>query len=333
MLLPSVTPTTEPSPTATPSPTQTPVPAPQLRRLTEGGCCTDPFFLDGQVTFIDRPDASRAAGYYVEGLEWGAPVLVEQRMGTFLRGGAFFSYLDENQRTVVERRSDGKQWRIDTGGQPVILSPDGEQVSWSLREWQGAFDRRRTQIYWASLEGGDATKKLVATVYGGGLVAWLPGDRWLISGRRAVAEPERSLFTFNLNGGENVELMRGLNIRSSSPSPDGRWVLVTLAMEAPAERNGTWLVRTDGGEQRKVDWFGAFAWRDAGRILYFPYAPQAAAHEAWEYDIAANSSRQLTDPAVTQLRIAQGDFALSPDGRSLAFVSASDHNLWLLSLP
>jgi hypothetical protein len=33
------------------------------------------------------------------------------------------------------------------------------------------------------------------------------------------------------------------------------------------------------------------------------------------------------------LPIAGGDWALSPDGTRLVFVSALDHNLWVLELP
>jgi hypothetical protein len=52
-----------------------------------------------------------------------------------------------------------------------------------------------------------------------------------------------------------------------------------------------------------------------------------------EVDAAAGAARALTDPAVTPLRIAGGDWALSPDGQRLAFVSAEDRNIWILELP
>jgi hypothetical protein len=52
-----------------------------------------------------------------------------------------------------------------------------------------------------------------------------------------------------------------------------------------------------------------------------------------EIDAATGTQRPLTDPAVTPLPIGGGDWALSPDGRRIVFVSSEDRNLWLLELP
>jgi Tol biopolymer transport system component len=53
----------------------------------------------------------------------------------------------------------------------------------------------------------------------------------------------------------------------------------------------------------------------------------------WQFEAQTGQSRPLTDPAATQLKIANGDWSVSPDGRQIAFVSANDNNIWLLSLP
>jgi hypothetical protein len=45
------------------------------------------------------------------------------------------------------------------------------------------------------------------------------------------------------------------------------------------------------------------------------------------------AARALTDPRFIPFRIAAGDWALSPDGNRIAFVSAADRNLWLIELP
>jgi Tol biopolymer transport system component len=42
--------------------------------------------------------------------------------------------------------------------------------------------------------------------------------------------------------------------------------------------------------------------------------------------------RQLTDPAVTPFKIANGDWRISPDGRYMAFVESSDKNIWVIEL-
>ncbi|HYN88950.1 MAG TPA: hypothetical protein VER55_10480 [Ardenticatenaceae bacterium] len=325
---PTPTATVTPEPTMPPLPTATPVPAP--RQLTTGGCCWRPFFLDGQVAFIDRPAPDAPAGIYAVPLEGGTPQLVESRLGSYVAGGAFLIY-QEGDITTVERRPTGERWTVDTQGQPATLSPDGDEVAWSLRDFEGAFDQRRAQLWRAPLAGAPADAEM--TLLGGGLSAWLPGDRWLLTGRRSADEADRALFVLDLTTGQTFDLFRALQFRAVSVSPDGNWVVFLVAQDPTLDRNGIWLVRTDGSELRKLDWFGAYAWRGPGHLLYFPFQPEADSHEVWLYDIEAGVSRRLTDPAVTPFKIAQGDFAVAPDGRSLVYVSAHDQNLWLLQLP
>jgi hypothetical protein len=52
-----------------------------------------------------------------------------------------------------------------------------------------------------------------------------------------------------------------------------------------------------------------------------------------EIDAATGKVRALTDPAVTSFRAAGGDWPVSPDGQRIVFVSAADHNLWVLEWP
>jgi Tol biopolymer transport system component len=94
-------------------------------------------------------------------------------------------------------------------------------------------------------------------------------------------------------------------------------------------------VRTDGTDRRKLDdkLFGDYAWRDARRLLILPFLPDADFHEFWEYDVETGEARRLTDPDVTSIKIANGDWRVSPDGRYVAFVESADRNIWVLTLP
>ncbi len=49
--------------------------------------------------------------------------------------------------------------------------------------------------------------------------------------------------------------------------------------------------------------------------------------------LATGEARQLTDPATTPFKIANGDWRVSPDGRYVAFVESSDRNIWVIALP
>jgi hypothetical protein len=93
-----------------------------------------------------------------------------------------------------------------------------------------------------------------------------------------------------------------------------------------------WLARTDGSEQRRLDWFGAYAWRDGDHLFYLPFQPGAASEEVWLHSAENGESRRLSDGALPPFRIAQGEFFFTPAGDGMVYVSASDHNLWLLPL-
>jgi Tol biopolymer transport system component len=56
-------------------------------------------------------------------------------------------------------------------------------------------------------------------------------------------------------------------------------------------------------------------------------------HRLWQVDVESGAATPLTDAAITPFKIANGDWSVSPDGRHVAFVSASDNNIWLLTLP
>ena len=78
--------------------------------------------------------------------------------------------------------------------------------------------------------------------------------------------------------------------------------------------------------------FGSYAWRDARRLLIIPFLPDAQYHELWEVVAETGETRRLIDPAITRLKVTNADWQVSPDGRHIAFVESSDHNIWLLTL-
>jgi hypothetical protein len=256
-------------------------------------------------------------------------VLVESRLGTFHNGGAFFSYPEEGW-TVVERRRDGAQWVVYNEGLPVLMSPDGTRVAWMKREWDGSVEERYTQFWWMELGG----RPVFATgILGGGLIEWMGDGRWLGAGRLQHGASDGVLFTYEPDTKVRLDLFTASWFRGVAAAPDGRWVIFLVGQDPRPERNGLWLARTDGGELRKLDWFGAYAWRDSGHLFYLPFQPGAAAHEVWLYEVATDSSRRLTDRALTPFKVAQGSFFFTPDGRGLVYVSAEDGNLWMLALP
>jgi hypothetical protein len=77
--------------------------------------------------------------------------------------------------------------------------------------------------------------------------------------------------------------------------------------------------------------FGAYAWRDADRLLLIPLEPGSTGMRLLEHDLRDGETRDRT-PSSEPFVIDSGDWTVSPDGRHVAFVSAGDRNIWLIAL-
>jgi hypothetical protein len=53
----------------------------------------------------------------------------------------------------------------------------------------------------------------------------------------------------------------------------------------------------------------------------------------WQYSAAEGTYRPLSEPAVTPFRVANGDWNVSPDEKTVAFLAAGELNIWLMDLP
>ena len=337
---PAATPSPAPQfPSPEPSPSLTPTPA--LRQLTRGGCCTQPFWSPDsrQVLFIDKPAPEAPVGI------WGVdvtrpdptPELVTERIAFYTADMAFLVEVGEDT-TVIERLADpltgtgGTRWTVPAEGRPVSISPGRTRIAWQVSDEDLPFERQSTQVWVANLDGTDA--RAVATLPRGGFAGWISEDVLLLSGRETLESREHLLYAFSLTSGRMTELVRAERLRGGLLSPDGAWLTYYVALDEDPAQNGLWLVRTDGSARRQLDrdLFGAYQWRDAGRLLVIPFRPKAVSHELWELDVNTGETRRLTDPDVTPFKIANGDWAVSPDGQHVAFVESRDRNIWLLTL-
>lgn len=324
--------------TATPLPSPTPMPA--LRRLTTGGCCTQPFWSPDsrRVLFIDKPAPDAPVGI------WGVdvtqpdptPELAAERIGFYTTDMAFLVELN-GDTTIIERLPDpatgkgGGRWMVPAGGRPVSLSPRRKRIAWQVSN-DAPFERRMTQVWVANLDGTNARQ--VANLPRGSFAGWISDDVLLLSSRETLQSREQVLRTLSLIDGATVELVRSERLRGGLLSPDGRWLAYYVALSDEPAENGAWLVRTDGTERRQLgrELFGAYQWRDSRRLLIIPFRPAAVSHELWEFDVETSESRRVTEPAIAPFKVANGDWQVSPDGRYVAFVESRDRNIWVLDL-
>ena len=346
---PTATPAATATATALPTPTRTPVPtptpAPVLRRLTDGECCVGSSWTSDSktVVYLDRPADDAPTAYY--GLDVtqpnAKPQVFRDRIASY-SGDFKYIVTRGDGFATVERVDDGATFRINTGrcgttqptGCNVSLSPDRTRVIWSVTaQATGPFEQRQTRIWLANLDGSDARiiGNWLSTRAG---ASWFPdSQRLLLSGRPSLDSQELALAVMNLADGSVKEIVRGERIQRGALSPDGQWLLYTVAFHDDPAQNGAWLIRTDGTDRRKLDWWGPSAWRAPGKLLYIPQAEAADNHTFYEYDVATGKSRPLTDPKLTPFKIGFGDWSMSPDGKKVVFVNAEDRNLWLLELP
>lgn len=335
---PTATPIPSVAPSATPSPTPSPTPAPTLKQLTSGGCCVQPYFSPAgeQILFIDKPNPDAPTGIY--GVDVAnpqpEPVLVYETIGFRSPDQTTVATMQGNLANFTNETT-GEKWSIDTGGNWPRFSPDGSRILWSATDREGPYDRRQSELWLANLDGSQAGLRL--TITGGGFVGWLPNSQnILLLNRDNFDEEERTLINYSLSSGQSVNLAREKRLRDVEISPGGNWAAYFITFADEPDRNGLWVVSSDGAIQKKlnVPGFGAYRWRDDNTLLYIPM--RASAQESmqlWAVDVSANQSYPLTDSDTLTFSISNGDWDVSSDGRHVVFVNSADQNIWLISLP
>jgi Tol biopolymer transport system component len=315
----------------------------QAIQLTEGGCCTQPFWSpDSQeVRFIDMPAADQPVGIY--GVSVAAPLAAPQFVtGRLEESTASPRFLIETggDVTVIERRSDGQRWTVPAGGRNVLISPDETRIAWAISNSDAPSSDQVTALWLANLDGSEAQQ--IATLPRGGLSGWIDDDTLLISSRDSQEAREQVLSALSLADGTRTELVRAERLRGQVLSPSGGWLVYYVTFDADPARNGLWVVRTDGGQSIQLgdDLFGSYQWRpcpercapEDDRLIIVPMQLDAPLHWLVELNPANGEVRQLTDPAVTPFKIANGDWRISPDGSTMAFVESSDKSIWVMAL-
>ena len=334
---PSAAPSAAPSSTPAPTPTQTstpvpsPTPGPSLTRITDGKCCTQPFWSPDskQVLFIDKPNAGAPTGIYAVDVDTpAAPRLLTERVA-FYTADMQYAQTTEGEFAVVTRLADGKQFRIGTGGRTVLLSPDRTRVVWSEAPQSGPFENRTTVIKSANLDGSAA--RPIVSLLRAGVIAWLDNTHLLLTARLDRNSQAISLLMYSLADGAQQVLVSSEHLRSIALSPSGEWIAYTIVVDKSAEQNGLWLMHRDGSAKKRLDFFGAFQWRDGQHLVFVPLDLSQPEHSFSEYDAVSGTTRSLTGGA-EPFRIANGDWSVSPDGHRIVFLSADDLNLWVWSL-
>lgn len=323
---------TEP-PTRVPSPT--PVPA-QLIQLMDGACCASPgWYSDSEtILYIDKPTEDAPVGLYSVNIN--APnrsELWNERIAFYTRE---FDYaqIPEKAGTRVIRVSDGKQVRVPNGGRTVSLSPDRTRIVWTETRETFPIEERVSNIMLAPInfdgEGVGEAQRLTQ-VLRGGVSGWLDNNRLLMNGRLSRDTEDSTTLVYDLTTDKQTVIFTAERSRLTTVSRDGKWLAYVITNDKDPERDGLWVIRTDGTENTKLDLFGAAQWRDGTRLVIAPFEMGTPSHSFYEYDIETGKTRRLTPPS-EPFKVASGDWTISPDGDKIVFVNAADNNLWLWRL-
>lgn len=335
---PTPTATATPLPAATATLTPSPSPAPTLRQLTGGGCCVQPFFSpDGrQVLFIDKPNPQAPVGIYGVNLAdpQPTPELVSSAIGFYNPDRSVVATI-EGELARFTNESTGQSWAVNTGGNRPYYAPDGARFLWSASDREGPYDRRKSEIWLAGLDGSNP--RLLLTVTGGGFVGWLPNSRQiLLIDRQDLSQEEQTLVLYDIENERRTNLLTEKRIRGVEISPGGSWIAYYLTFADDPQKDGIWLMSSDGSERLPLNapGFGAYQWRNDNSLIFIPMrsSPQESM-QLWSIDVPGNNVAPLTDPARLAFSISNGDWGISPDGQQIVFVNSQDQNLWLITLP
>jgi len=327
---------------------QTPATSPPLfTQLTTGGCCVQPFFSpDGaHVLYLDRPGSDAPVGIYgvpiAEPL--AQPTLRTEKLGPFSANMAYSADL-VNGQTFIESvngtNGEGERFGISNGGRSVSFAPDNQTIAWTIGQDAGNFDVRRSEIWVANLDGSDA--KRIATRYGGGIVAWFSdSQRMLIGGKAARGDAAPTLSILDLRDGAVTDLFSSERMRGYLLAPDDSHIVFFIAQARNETLDGTYLLQlssvvsgTAAPQPQRLDFFGAYRWRDTTHLLYIPLKLNLPSHELWQLDVTTGQSTLLIPAsAESQFKVGNGDWDVAPDGNLITYINARDRNIWLAKLP
>lgn len=306
-------------------------------RLTSGGCCTQPFWSqDGkQVLYIDKPAGGKLGiyGVPVAGAE-PRPALVSERVEDSRVVGPYRVETTTKTTTLV-RLADGKKFAVPAQGRNVQFSPSFGKIAWSISNQDLPPEQQVAAIWVANVDG--AAAKRVATLRRGGVAGWISENALLVNGQDPKDRAVQVLWSLSISDGKLTELLRVERLRSAVLSPSGKWLVYYTAFSDKGS-NGLWVVDTAGGKPKPAPdgAFGSYQWRSAtggDQLVIVPFKPDAQYHEFWQLNPQNMTLTQLTKAEDAPLKIANGDWRVSPDGRYVAYVESKDRNIWVVSLP
>ncbi len=287
----------------------------------------------GAVYVVDAPHGQPSA-VFRQPLESGARQFVRRTPPLFTSpDGALTVERLSDGRMRITRLADGASWDVDTQGVYPAISPDGARLLWRVVYGEIVPGTSTPGVaFWVSKLDGSEMRR----VYSGRDLSaqWLDAHRILIV-RRITYTPTRELYTLDVTQPDAEPQLLGAYdfLHDLRVAPGGAWIAFFLAFQDDPAANGVYTQRTRiGSVPQRLDAFGAYRWRDRCSLYVLSYDPTQNAHALGVADALSGRVRWLTDPATLPIRVANGQWSVSPDGQQIAFLDPQDYGLYLLRL-
>lgn len=288
------------------------------------GCCRGAFWdrSSGALTAIDGAAGQRAAlvQWDEPGSVWTGPAGTAPPTATSPDGSISITR-EASGLTVLTRLADGTTQTVDTQGAWPALSPDNQQMMWTItRPPADSATPAITEIWLADADGSNRRGIAAAD---GSYAQWLDAGRLLI-GRREVVTT--TLGVYDTRDSDVYVLGQWNWLRGLSVAPGGGRLLFYTVWDAG---NGLYTLATARGAQAvRLPWFGGWRWRDADTVYLAPLDANASTTALLIVDLATGEAVRLNTDA--PFLIANGDWAVSGDGQRLALFNALDATTWIL---
>ena len=224
----------------------------------------------------------------------------------------------------TERRLVGGAWETRSPS----FAPDGSSLAFISGE-AGTLD-----VWLVPTAGGEARRLTTATNpldEPRWTPQWSPDGAWIASiSSRSGERNNDDLWLVSPDGARHRQLTTGLMVNTDAAwSPDGRWIALvgnTVNEHWYGDDADVWRIDAGEGPPTRLTPAGGHSWRlEGGGLAWSPDGGTifALSHRNGDRNITAVPADGGVRTAVTNVDGTITDFALSPDGQTLAFVHAS----------
>jgi len=296
------------------------------------GAWWDP--TDPDAVYLMDAVPGQQTGVFRQPLDGGTRTYIEPAPPAQLSPGGTIAITSIGGGSVrVTHRTDGQSWEIYTEGSFPAVSPGETRLMWEVLfgEVTPGMTDPGMAIWVSNLDGSDQRR---VHVQSGGYSLWLDDHRLLII-KRIIYSADTQVFIMDLDAQPLDLQMLGTYrfLRGIQVSPGGEWIAYWLPFQDDPAASGIYVQRTEiGAQPRKLDFWGAYRWRDDRSLYTLSFDPAQDVHALGYVDVTTGEHRWLTDPEDLPIRVANGEWSVSPDGTRIVYVDPTDYGLYMLTV-